>query len=319
MVNVVVFGGSGFIGSRLVARLAAAGCRVRVPTRRRDRDRHLLPLPTVELVAVDTFDPGTLQRLVDGADAVVNLVGVLHDGRGKPYGAGFARAHVRLPQNLTAACAARGVDRLVHVSALGADSQGPSMYLRSKGDGEAAVRAAEGLRWTILRPSVVFGPQDNFLNMFARLQRLLPVMLLGGAGQRFAPVYVDDVARALEAALIGPQAAATVGRIYELSGPGEYTLAELVRLAGVWGGVRGGRGRPVLPLPDGLARLVATLMELMPGEPLMSRDNLDSMRVPSVASGRLPGFAPELGVAAPTPLEAVAPVYLARHAAHRAA
>ncbi|MDE2120646.1 MAG: complex I NDUFA9 subunit family protein, partial [Betaproteobacteria bacterium] len=313
MQNIVVFGGSGFVGSQVVARLSAEGCRVLVPTRRRERAKHLLPLPTVDLVQIDTFDPATLRRLVQGRDAVVNLVGILHGRRGTPYGADFARAHVRLPLNLAAACADSGVRRLVHVSALGADSHGPSMYLRSKGDGEAAIRAPEaGLQWTVLRPSVVFGEDDQFLNLFARLQRHLPVLLLGGAQQRFAPVYVGDLAQAVVSALVGPHARDTIGRVYELGGPREYTLRELVQLAGRLAGVRDGRGRPVLGLPHAAAVLVAGLMELAPGVPLMSRDNLDSMRVPSVPQGQLPGFAPELGVAHPAAIEALAPAWL-RH------
>lgn len=313
MQNIVVFGGSGFVGAQVVARLSAAGCRVLVPTRRRERARHLLPLPTVELVQIDTFDPATLRRLVQGRDAVVNLVGILHGRRGKPYGADFARAHVRLPLNLAAACADCGVRRFVHVSALGADSHGPSMYLRSKGDGEAAVCAADaGLQWTVLRPSVVFGENDHFLNLFARLQARLPLLLLGGAEQRFAPVHVGDLAQAVVSALIGPRSRDTVGRIYELGGPRVYTLRELVRLAGSLAGVREGRGRPVLGLPHALAALLAGLMELAPGEPLMSRDNLDSMRLPSVPGGELPGFAPELGVSRPASIEALAPAWL-RH------
>ncbi len=313
MQNIVVFGGSGFIGSQVVARLGAAGCRVLVPTRRRERAKHLLPLPTVDVVQIDTFDSATLRRLVQGRDAVVNLVGILHGRRGRPYGADFARAHVRLPQKLAAVCAECGVPRLVHMSALGADSHGPSMYLRSKGDGEAAVCAAEaGLQWTVLRPSVVFGEDDQFLNLFARLQQRLPLLLLGGAEQRFAPVYVGDVAQAVVCALLGPHARDTIGRVYELGGPRSYTLRELVQLAGRLAGVRGGRGRPVLGLPHALAVLLAGLMELAPGEPLMSRDNLDSMRLPSVPGGELPGFAAELGVAQPAAIEALAPAWL-RH------
>ena len=310
MQDIVVFGGSGFIGTQVVARLSAAGCRVLVPTRRRERAKHLLPLPTVDVVQIDTFDTATLERLLQGQDAAVNLIGILHGRRGQPYGEDFNIAHVRLPQNLAAACVATGANRLVHVSALGADPQGPSMYLRSKGDGEAAIRKQQGLRWTILRPSVVFGPQDRFLNLFASLQRLLPVMLLGGAKARFAPVYVGDVVQAAVHALIGPKADDTVGRTYELTGPADYALAELVKLAGIWAGVNHGRGRPVIGLPGPLARLLALLMELAPGEPLMSRDNLDSMRVPNVAGGELPGFAVELGVTHPRSLESVAPIYL---------
>jgi NADH dehydrogenase len=310
MQNIVVFGGSGFIGSQVVARLAQAGCNVLVPTRRRERARHLLPLPTVQVLQIDSYDEATLERLLRGRDAAANLVGVLHGHRGRPYGAEFAHAHVRLPRHLAQACVAAEAARLVHVSAIGADPRGPSMYLRSKGDGEAALQAQPGLRWTILRPSVVFGEADAFLNTFAALQRRLPLLLLGGADARFAPVHVGDVAQAVTQALIGPQAEASVGRIYELGGPRSYALGELVRLAGVWAGVRGGRGRPLLALPDPFARALAALLEHAPGGPLMSRDNLDSMRSPSVPGGLLPGFAPELGVAQPASLEAIAPAYL---------
>lgn len=313
MQDIVVFGGSGFLGTQVAARLSAAGCRVLVPTRRRERAKHLLPLPTADVVQIDTFDSATLRRLVQGRDAVVNLVGILHGRRGRPYGADFARAHVRLPQKLAAACADTGVPRIVHVSALGADSHGPSMYLRSKGDGEAALREAQAeLRWTILRPSVIFGEQDHFLNLFARLQRHVPLVLLGAADQRFAPVYVGDVAQAVVSSLIGSQAGASVGRIYELGGPRVFTLRELVRLAGIWAGVNDGRGRPVLGLPHALAAAFAAALEWAPGGPVMSRDNLDSMRVASVPSGELPGFAPELGVAQPASVEALAPAWL-RH------
>ena len=311
MSDIVVFGGAGFIGTHLVARLSALGHRVRVPTRHRERARHLLPLPTVEVVEVDTFDAASLERLLRGQQAVANLVGVLHGRRGVPYGPEFARAHQRLPANLAQACVSSGAPRLVHVSALGADSAGASMYLRSKGDGEAALREQPGLSWTILRPSVVFGAGDSFLTTFAALQRVLPLMMLGGSHQRFAPVWVGDVASALTAALVGADAPRTVGRIYELGGPHEYTLAELVRLAGAWAGVAQGRGRPQLALPDGAARVLAALLEHLPGGPLMSRDNLDSMREPNVPGGVLPGLsAPELGVARPRSVEAVAPDYL---------
>ncbi len=308
--NILVIGGSGFIGSRLVNLLSLDNHSVTVPTRHRQRARHLVQLPLVDVVEADVHDDAVLGRLVAGCDAVVNLVGILQGRRGRPYGRDFARAHVDLPRRIAAACAQAGVQRLVHLSALGADPKGPSMYLRSKGDGEAALRAQPGLALTILRPSVVFGPQDRFLNTFARLQRLFPVVPLAGAGTRFAPVYVGDVAAALAHSVAGPQASDTVGRTYELCGPDTFTLAELVRLAGRWAGVAEGRGRAVLPLPDALGRLQARLMELAPGEPLMSRDNLDSMTVDSVCGGNLPGFAPELGVPRPESMQAIVPTYL---------
>ncbi|CAZ89527.1 MAG: complex I NDUFA9 subunit family protein [Thiomonas sp.] len=308
--NILVIGGSGFIGSRLVNALSLANHFVTVPTRRRQRARHLVQLPLVDVVEIDVHDDAKLAKLVAGRDAVVNLVGILQGRRGQPYGADFARAHVDLPRRIAAACAQQGVRRVVHMSALGADSKGPSMYLRSKGDGEAALKAQAGIDLTIFRPSVVFGPEDNFLNTFAKLQRVFPVVPLAGAKTRFAPVYVGDVVTAFASSLVGPQARETLGQTYELCGPGTYTLAELVRLSGQWARVGGGRGRSIIPLPDALGRLQALMMELAPGEPVMSRDNLDSMKVDSVCSGAMPGFAPELGVPHPESLEAIAPTYL---------
>ncbi|CUA92975.1 complex I NDUFA9 subunit family protein [Thiomonas bhubaneswarensis] len=308
--NILVIGGSGFIGSRLVNALSLANHFVTVPTRRRQRARHLVQLPLVDVVECDVHDDVKLSKLVAGRDAVVNLVGILHGRRGQPYGPDFARAHVDLPRRLAAACAQHGVRRLVHMSALGADVDGPSMYLRSKGAGEAALRAQSGLDLTVFRPSVVFGPEDNFLNTFARLQRVFPIVPLAGAKTRFAPVYVGDVVTAFVNSLVGPQVRDTLGQTYELCGPKTYTLAELVRLAGHWARVDGGCGRPVIALPDALGRLQAMLMELAPGEPLMSRDNLDSMKVDSVCNGALPGFVPALGVPHPESLEAIAPTYI---------
>ncbi|MBN2690277.1 MAG: complex I NDUFA9 subunit family protein [Burkholderiaceae bacterium] len=308
--NILVIGGSGFIGSRLVNALSLGNHFVTVPTRRRQRARHLVQLPLVDVVEADVQDDAALARLVAGRDAVVNLVGILHGKRGQPYGPDFARAHVELPRRIAAACAQHGVRRLVHMSALGADVNGPSMYLRSKGDGEAALKAQAGLDLTLFRPSVVFGPGDNFLNTFASLQRVFPVVPLAGAKTRFAPVYVGDVVTAFVSSLVGPQARDTTRQTYELCGPNAYTLAELVRLSGQWARVGGGCGRTILPLPDALGRLQALLMELAPGEPLMSRDNLDSMKVDSVCSGAAPGFVPALGVPHPESLEAIAPTYL---------
>ncbi len=303
--RILLIGGSGFIGSQLAARLAAAGRQVTVPTRRYERARHLLPLPTVQVVEADVHDEPQLHRLVAQADAVINLVGILHDGRGSPWGTGFDAAHVRLPAKVAAACGHYGVRRLLHMSALGVREGGeqalPSMYLRSKAAGERAVREGSAPDWTIFRPSVVFGPGDRFLNLFARLQAWLPLMALGRAQARFQPVYVGDVAQAFADALDRP---ATYRGCYELAGPEVFTLRELVALAGRLCGHR----RPIVVLPDGPARLQAALLEFAPGPTLMSRDNFDSMAIDNVATGPI---APELGVA-PTPLGAIAPSYLRR-------
>ncbi len=259
-----------------------------------------------------------LDRLVTGKNAVINLVGILHGDAGTPYGRAFEAAHVRLPERLVAACRRHGVSRLLHMSALGADEHGPSMYLRSKAAGEAVIEAAETgvdggppIATTIFRPSVVFGRDDQFLNLFASMQRWLPVMPLAAADARFQPVWVRDVAAAFAMTLDDLE---SYGRTYELTGPREYTLRELVRLAGTYRAGGAGRPRPVIGLPDALGRLQAAMLEFAPGPTLMSRDNFDSMRVASVATGRYPGLA-DLGIV-PTPLEQEASHYLA-HRSHR--
>jgi uncharacterized protein YbjT (DUF2867 family) len=318
--NILVLGGTGFVGRALIAKLVersgGAGGRIIVPTHRLMRGRLIQALPTVETVEADVHDEARLTRLVRGCDAVVNLVAILHGSQAQ-----FEQVHVELPRKLARACTATGVRRLLHVSALGAASDAPSKYLRSKAAGEAVLqtfaaaprRVAAGVRGTassrieltMLRPSVMFGVEDRFLNLFARLQSILPVVPLAGADALFQPVWVEDVATAIATCLTRT---ATIGQTFECAGPRVYSLRDLVRLAAQWSG----HPRPVIALPPALGRLQAALMELAPGTPLMSRDNLDSMRVPNVASGTLPGLK-ELGIT-PSALEAIAPEYLARAA-----
>src|SRR5262245_40610979 len=285
--NALVVGGSGFLGRHLVAALAARGLKVVVPTRRRERAKHLILLPTVDVVETDIFTPGTLERLAAGRDAVVNLVGILHGRRGRPdergpndYGPDFAHMHVELPQALVTACRASGARRLLHVSAVGASARAPSEYLRSKAFGEQAVLAAEDLGVTAFRPSIVFGPEDQFLNTFAAMLRFLPGMAVPCPGAKFQPVYVGDVARAMVAALDDPQ---TYGKVYELCGPRVYTMKELIEYVCAVTG----RRRVIIGLSDRLSYLQARLMEWSPG-PLMTRDNYYSMQVPNVCSGTFP-------------------------------
>ncbi|TNF58138.1 MAG: complex I NDUFA9 subunit family protein [Burkholderiales bacterium] len=299
MNNILVLGGTGFVGRQVCEQLHRAGWRITVPTRRMVNAAPVQHLPRVTVVEADVHDPDALAGLVPGHDAVVNLVAILHGSE-----AAFERVHVDLARKLGQACRRAGVRRLVHVSALGADADGPSRYQRSKARGEAALAEA-GLDLTLLRPSVIFGADDRFLNLFARLQALFPVMPLAGAGARFQPVWVGDVARAVSTCLERPvRAEGGHTEIIECVGPDVLTLADLVRLAGR----HGSRQRRVLPLPRSVGRLQALLMELAPGEPLMSRDNLDSMLVDNVASGRHPDLR-SLGIE-PASVHAVAPTYL---------
>lgn len=284
--RIVVTGGSGFVGRAVCARLAAdprVG-RIVVPTRRLSNARALAVLPTVDCVEADIHDAAAAAALLAGADALVQLVAILHgDERA------FERVHVALPRTLASACAQSGVDRIVHVSALGVAADAPSMYLRSKAAGEAVWRSSAPAA-TVLRPSVIFGAEDRFTNLFVAMQRLLPLLPLAGADARFQPVWVGDVAAAVRAALFD---ARTAERTYDCAGPEVLTLRQIVERVGAMAGC----ARPVLTVPEPVARIQAAAMRLLPGEPLLTRDNLLSMRVPNVASGSQPGLA-DLGIQA---------------------
>ena len=283
MQKIVITGGTGFVGRNVIERLVEhdASTRLVVPTRRRANGSALQILPTVDLLPCDVHDPAALAGVMAGADALVHLVAILH---GTP--ADFERVHVQLPRHLAAACVAAGVRRVVHVSALGVSAQAPSAYLRSKAAGEAVWQQAatqHGLQVTVLRPSVIFGAEDQFTNLFASLQRLLPVLPLAGAAARFQPVWVGDVAQAVVQVLAQPHGP---GPVIECAGPEVLTLQQIVQRVGAFAGCQ----RPVIALPEALGLLQAAAMGLLPGTPLMSRDNVLSMRVPNVASGTLPGL-----------------------------
>jgi NADH dehydrogenase len=288
--NICVLGGGGFVGHHLVSQLVAQGWQVTVPTRQRQRINDLLVLPTVEVVETDIHDPAALARLFDGQDVVVNLVGILH-GSDK----GFIRTHVKLPHKVMDACRAAGVRRLLHMSALGADTGSKSVYQHSKGEGERLVLEpgrGHDLYVTVFRPSVIFGPGDSFLNLFAGLLKLAPVVPLANAKARFQPVHVTDVAHAYVAAIHDPD---TFGQAYNLCGPKVYSLEELVRLVADTLGLK----RTILPLDAGLSYWFARMMELKPGRKLMTRDNHYAMQTDNVCPD---GFPARFGQ--PRPLEA---------------
>jgi uncharacterized protein YbjT (DUF2867 family) len=312
--NIIVLGGSGFIGSHVCEKLAAADHSITVPTRRLDAAKHLLPLPRLTLLSCDVHNPQQLAQAVAGHDLLINLVAVLHGSEQR-----FEQVHVELPRRIVAACQAAGLKRVIHISSIGAAPDAPSMYLRSKGRGEQ-VWADSGLMVNLLRPSVVFGAGDKLLNVFAALQRVAPLVPLAGADTQFQPVWVEDVAQAVVALTdtkyyrnssellnihVGklPKNSGNAN-IWEACGPAVLTLRDLFAIAGQCAGSQ----RMVVPLPMPLAKAQAWVMEHLPGEPLMSRDNLASMQLPSVASGQCAGLT-ELGIM-PSSLQAIAPTYI---------
>jgi NADH dehydrogenase len=295
--RIAIIGGTGFVGRHISSELARRGHRVRVLTRRRERDRDLIVIPSLELLEVDVHSTAALSDALHGCDAVINLAGVLH-GSGA-QGEGFDAVHARLPARIAEAAAFNRISRLLHMCALGAAPDAPSHYLRSKAEGEAAVFADGGLQVTSFRPSVIFGPQDRFFNQFAGLLAVAPfVFPLACADARFAPVYVGDVARAFVDCL---EQRKGVGERFELCGPRDYTLKELVQYTARCAGLR----RVVVGLGDALSRLQASLLGMLP-RPMFTYDNYLSMQVPSVCSDN--GFG-RLGIA-PTSLESVVPGYI---------
>ncbi|HVE49642.1 MAG TPA: complex I NDUFA9 subunit family protein [Casimicrobiaceae bacterium] len=297
--RILVAGGSGFVGRHVVAKLVAAGHSVIVPTRRRERAKDLLPLPTADIIQVDVHDRETLQRLVRRVDCVVNCVGILNEAG--PHT--FDRVHVELVASLIEACERAGVRRFVHVSAVGASPNAPSRYLRSKAEGEDRIVASR-LAWTIFAPSVVYGRGDSFLTMFARLLEWLPFMALAAPTTRFQPIWVQDVAHCCARAVDDDR---TIGHRYELGGPRVYTLREIV----AWVGETTGHVRPIIPLGPTLSRLQAVVFEHLPGK-LITRDTLASMSVDYVTQASFPTL---FGIA-PAALEAVAPEIIAPRSVH---
>lgn len=291
--TVCILGGAGFIGRHVVRELDLAGYQIKVLTRRRESARHLLLLPNVQVVECDILNDTALHDVIKGCDAVINLVGILHQSRRTT----FEAIHGELPRRLAAICKDTGIRRLIQISALHASSAAPSIYLRSKAMGEAAIKASK-LNWTILRPSVVFGEGDNFLNLFAKIAKLTPIIPIAAPSARFQPIWVEDIARAIASSVNNPQ---TWHQCYEVCGPSIYTMKELVNLA-----ARAVGTKPyIVGLNSHLSYLQALLMEHLPMQ-LMSRDNLRSAEIDSVSASPFPTV---FGIT-PTALEAIAPRYL---------
>lgn len=298
--TICILGGTGFVGRHLAARLANDGHRLKVLTRHRERHRDLLVLPRLILVEADVHDPSVLAAELEGCDAVVNLVGILNEpGRD---GHGFYHVHVELPRKLVQACRQKGVKRLLHMSALGADAAyGRSHYQRTKGEGENTVHAAHDLLVTSFRPSVIFGPEDSLFNRFATLLRIAPYWFpLACPGARMQPVYVGDVAEAFARSL---DRQSTVGRRLELCGPKVYSLEELVEFTLNTLHLR----RRVVALGDGLSRLHARLLDYVPGRPF-SWDNYLTLQADNICHD---GFPEEFGIV-PAAVEDIVPRYLTR-------
>ncbi|MHB8534462.1 MAG: complex I NDUFA9 subunit family protein [Sulfuricaulis sp.] len=297
--KICLLGGTGFVGRHLSARLTATGHDIVILTRQRERNRDLLVLPTVRIVQGDVHDPQFLRAQFAGRDCVINLIGILNEtGRD---GRGFARAHAALPEKIVQACGAAGVTRLLHMSALHASAGAPSHYLRSKAQGEEAVRRAASADFhvTCFRPSVIFGPGDGFLNRFAALLRRVPgVFPLACPDSRFQPVYVEDVVSAFERSLDRYE---TFGKAYNLCGPKTYTLREIVAYVAR----RLDKRVCILGLNDALSYLQAAVFEFMPGKPF-SLDNYHSLQIDSVCDGKFP----EVFGIRPASLEQIAPDYL---------
>jgi len=277
--RICIIGGSGFVGRHIAGLLVERGYDIRVLTRDRERAKHLLVLPSADVIPANVHDTAELQRQFAGMDAIINLVGILHESRKNS----FDNAHVQLTQKVLDACRAVGVKRVMHMSALAAAPDAPSAYLRSKAEAEKRVLAFSQAGYgetTIFRPSVIFGQEDSFINLFAKLIKILPVVALACPHARFQPIYVEDVARAFVDSL---DQANTFGRAYDLCGPRIYTLRELVELIAALLGKR----RPIISLGDRLSYLQAWLMEWLPIK-LMTRDNYYSMQVDSVCNCEFP-------------------------------
>lgn len=303
---ITVFGGSGFVGGQVVRILARRGWRIRVAVRRPDRAYKLQTsghVGQIQAVRCDATNAADVQMALEGADAAINLVGVLHESGSRT----FQAVHVGAARTIADACAAAGVGRLVHVSALGANPESASNYACTKAAGEMAVREAKPDA-VVIRPSIVFGSGDSFLNKFAAMASIAPALpLIGGGQTRFQPVYVGDAAEAIVRAVERPDAA---GRTFELGGPEVMTFEDILKLI-----LRETRRRNgLVPLPFFAARAIGSLAQLtsvVGVTPVLTRDQVALLESDNVVSDSAEGLA-ELGIQ-PTGIEAIAPAYLWRY------
>ena len=293
--TVSILGGAGFVGSHIVAKLDSAGYHVKILTRRRESAKHLFLLPKVQVIECDVMNNHALKQALMGSDAIINLIGVLQEDKKNT----FEQIHHQLPRRVAQICNDLSIKRLLHMSALQASNNAPSQYLKSKAAGEAAVSEFnKKLAITIFKPSVIFGRNDQFINLFANLIKFLPVIVLAKPNAKFQPIWVEDVASAFVNAI---QNTATYNKTYDLGGPKVYTLRELLQK--VMGFL--GKKRPIIGLNDSLSTAQGFMMEFLPVK-LMSRDNILSMQVDNIASQKI---APELDVN-PTELDVIVPEYL---------
>lgn len=293
--KICVVGGAGFVGSSIVSKLDAAGYQVKVLTRHRERAKHLILLPNVQVQTCDVHNDIALRASLKGSDAVINLVGILHQSKHNA----FDTVHHLLPKRLVQMCDDLAIERFIHMSALGTSQQAPSAYLRSKAKGEIALSQFKGgVDMTTFKPSVIFGRGDSFISLFASLIRFMPIIFLAKPDAKFQPIWVEDVATMFVNSI---QNTDTYAKSYELAGPKIYTLVELVKLTMQVLGKK----RLVIGLNDRMSYLQAWFMELSPIK-LITRDNIRSMEVDSVSNGAL-----SQEVAIPLmSLEAVMPAYI---------
>jgi NADH dehydrogenase len=295
MKKIAVLGGSGFVGSAMVNKLSESGYCVQVLTRHRETSKHLILIPNVNVVECDVMNNDALKLALNDCDAVINLIGILHESRKVT----FKKIHADFPKSVANVCASIGIHRLIQMSALQANIHAPSAYLRSKGLGEALLlNEFKALNVTIFRPSIIFGRGDGFINLFAKLIQILPVILLAKPNAKFQPIYVEDVAAAFVAAI---ENSSTYGKSYDLAGPKVYTLIEIIRFVSA----TLKKKRVVIGLNNLFSYMQAFAMEMLPIK-LMTRDNIKSMEVDSTSAAPFPEFLKFR----PVPMESVVPDYL---------